>query len=123
MAGIGAERMLDHLVRSVADDDAWLLSVETFSALHARATSAAGVPDAVTSIGALILLERDDLTEGNAKLQGSSAVALDAAEGRQAQSRDQVFRSGANTLAAARSDVRVDVHASRREVSVAADRP
>jgi helicase-like protein/SNF2 domain-containing protein len=51
--GIGAELLLDELAKSVADDEAWIHSVEAFGALHAT-PSATG--QAAGRIGALILL-------------------------------------------------------------------
>jgi hypothetical protein len=53
VAGIGAERILEELVRSAADDDAWVHSVEAFSAMH-RPESCS---HRASSIGALIILQ------------------------------------------------------------------
>lgn len=54
LAGVGAERVLASLARSTADDDAWLQSVDTFSALHAG--DAHRAPAKRDPIIALILL-------------------------------------------------------------------
>jgi hypothetical protein len=52
-AGIGAEVMLDELVRSTVDDETWIQSVE---AAGARLTDRQVQPSG-TAAGALILLE------------------------------------------------------------------
>jgi hypothetical protein len=54
VAGIGAERILEELVRSAADDDAWVHSVDAFSAMHHPAPCG---DHRASSIGALIVLQ------------------------------------------------------------------
>lgn len=56
VSGVGAERVLDELAKSPADDDAWIHSVEAFSRIQPPADPTTGDRLDVPGIEALILL-------------------------------------------------------------------
>jgi len=60
VAGVGAERILAELARSVAEDEAWIHSVEAFGALHSRGREIPGSGQHALAIDALILFSPDD---------------------------------------------------------------
>ena len=55
VAGVGAERILAELARSVADDEAWIHSVETFGALHTPTIREKRSGQQASAVAALIL--------------------------------------------------------------------
>ncbi|MFN2400724.1 MAG: helicase-related protein [Gemmatimonadaceae bacterium] len=58
--GSGAERILDDLVSSTMEDEAWLRALSAFGDIHARPTAASRPPQASAAPLAILLLQRED---------------------------------------------------------------
>jgi superfamily II DNA or RNA helicase len=63
VAGVGAERILAELARSVAEDEAWIHSVETFGALHTPTRSDVRSGQQASAVAALILFSPERTNE------------------------------------------------------------